>query len=210
MELDHLQPRDSAWQLEAGSLQWHRLGSAPWAAHSGPGASRVCPGKDTGSQDTPCLDLAASGFCLLALGCPTHPSAVWEWPLTVQLLGSKPWMSTLHADIPWRWDVLGLLLLLVCCCSKMCPCLWLSGEILGQGEASALQPISDTSSPWVVGNQNVKWGNWSCKVLLGLVTGRETHGLSILDHVFHSLPAGRGRTEMATHPGSRQKLRKWI
>lgn len=46
-------------------------------------------------------------------------------------------------------------------------------------------------------------------MLLGLVIGRETHGLLIPGHVFVSLPAGRGRAEVAAHTGSVQKLRKW-
>lgn len=51
MELDHLQPWDSAWQLEPGSPQWHPMGSLGctewpwntlsllWQGHREPGCS---------------------------------------------------------------------------------------------------------------------------------------------------------------------------
>lgn len=149
MELDHLQPRDSAWQPEPGSLPSGTLW-APWAAQSGPRAHRVCFGKDTGSQDGLCLGLAASRFCLLALCCPTHPSASWEWSLTVLLPGGKPRVSALDADIPWRWDVVSLLLL------QDMPMPLAFRRNFWTGQAPTLQSVSDTSDPWVVGNQNAK------------------------------------------------------
>lgn len=178
MELDHLQPQDSAWQPEPGPPQWHPLGSLgctewPWSTPSLLWQGHRQPGCSVPGSGCTKILLSGTGVSHSSI---SHLGVVPDCPAARrQALCEHP--ACRHS---LEMGCLGLLLLQ----DVLLPLAFRRNFRTG---ASSRPPTSLRHIQPL--------GHWKskCKVLLGLMIGRETNGLLILGHVFCVLTCRKGQ-----------------